>query len=248
MSTGFSNALPAFRAAGLAVAAALAFTSCTSASGTGPDRISRVLVIGDSMALGDGAGASGPDCGKTIQETARPDQAYGPVVATALGADISVLAVVGRGLVYNYENGTAPNMQTWLGYPKYERLPPRREAPGLVIIHLGTNDFYKHDAGAEFTDAYADLADHILSRYPHAKLVAMIGPMLDEQERSRASDAITAALARLPEKEAARATFIRVEPSELGDDWVGCDWRPTVAAHQKMAGMILSDLGLEQAH
>jgi len=230
--------------AGLALGSAIVLSGCASDPGAA-EKISDVLVIGDSMALGYGAGASGPKCEKSLGETARPDLAYGAVVATALGANLNVLAVPGHGLVRNYADAPGADMQTWLGYPAYDKLPPKSEAPGLVIIHLGTNDFYQHDPGTAFEEAYADLAGHILSTYPHARLVAMIGPMMGESDRARASEEIKAALDSLPARQAARTTFIHVDPKDLGPDSIGCDWRPTVAAHQKMAGIILSDLGLE---
>ena len=63
--------------------ALLSLAGCAAAPD--PD-FDKVLVIGDSMALGMGAGASGPDCELTLEQTARPYLAYGALVANAYAA------------------------------------------------------------------------------------------------------------------------------------------------------------------
>ncbi|MCA8902483.1 MAG: hypothetical protein KDA53_14670 [Hyphomonas sp.] len=219
--------------------ALLSLAGCAAAPD--PD-FDKVLVIGDSMALGMGAGASGPDCELTLEQTARPYLAYGALVANAYAAVPQVEAVPGIGLVRNYDGKFGATLQERLGAPEYRGLPPRSDAPKLVILHVGTNDFQDFDAGEAFEIAYAELAGHVLSTYPGVDLVAMIGPMLDDDSRALAGDRIQAALARLPAKDAARVHYIAFESGELGDDAVGCSWRPTVSAHRRMADRILQTL------
>lgn len=230
------------RASGVCLAGTLlALSACTDEA---PAEHS-ILVIGDSISLGQGAGGEGPNCNLSV-ETNRPDRAFGTRVALELGADLNVLALAGRGLVYNYNGAKLRTVQGWLQEDDYAILPNGKETPDVVFVHLGTNDFFKHDATEAFTPAYTELASTILERYPDAHLYALIGPMLDSEDRAVARDSIRAALEALPADQQDRATFYEFQSKDFIGLGIGCSWHPSAEMHDVMAQSLIKLIEREQ--
>ena len=205
------------------------------------ESISRILVIGDSISLGQGAGGKGPDC-PLSDETNREDLAYPALLAKKTNAELIVLAHAGRGLVRNYNDMPGQSIQDWLGPPDYRRLPGPDAAPDLVLVHVGTNDFHHYDPGPEFELAYTALIRHLLITYPKAQIVALIGPMLDDQDRGQAAEHIQAALASARENSQQRIDFILFDPKDQPNVGIGCQWHPSAKMQQAMADRILAQI------
>lgn len=203
--------------------------------------ITSILVIGNSISLGQGAGGKGPDC-PLSDETNREDLAYPALLAKETDADLIVLAQGGRGLVRNYNDMPGDTIQEWLGPPAYRRLPAPNSAPDLVLIHVGTNDFHHNDPGLEFERAYTALVQHLLTTYPKAHIVALIGPMLDDHDRNLAAARIQSALVAVPENSKQRVDFILFDPKDETNAGIGCQWHPSARMQQAMADRILAQI------
>jgi lysophospholipase L1-like esterase len=220
----------------LAAALVCVLQACSSQVQTAHERI---LVIGDSISLGQGAGGEGPHC-PLSPATNRADLAYPSLLAREFGADLEVLSRSGRGLVRNFDGSQIDTMQAWLGAPDYDRLPPAKHAPDIVILNLGHNDFYHNDTVTAFAPAYQQLTASILERYPQADLYALIGPMLEADDVSRASSSIETALSALSSEQKARVEFIKLRPSEFHGLGIGCAWHPNGPMHERIAKRILA--------
>jgi lysophospholipase L1-like esterase len=202
-------------------------------------QVRSMLVIGDSISLGYGAGEQGPDCGKVAGDLHRPDLSYAVVVARRLNARLELLAYSGRGLVHNYGKGRAPTIGE-LVTNRAIKEKVGETVPDVVIIHVGTNDFHQHDARAKFTPRYGALIDQLRSLYPHALIVGMFGPMLEGEEKIRAQEAIRSQINQRAAAGDRRLVLFLYGADPRRPDRVGCDWHPNAAAHEDMAEELIA--------
>ena len=201
-------------------------------------RVPRVLVIGDSISLGEGAGQVGPDCPLT-PETSRPGETYAAIVARAAGGELASLAISGRGLVRNYDDFPSLTMQQWLGENDFGRLPVADLAPDLILINLGTNDFHDNDPEPAFSAAYGNLLQTLRSRNPESLVYRLFGPMLDGAEALRADSAVRSAIKAQAAKGDSRVHYVRLPTDPHDPEMIGCNWHPSLKAHEAMAQRLL---------
>src|SRR5207253_1331322 len=62
------------------------------------------------------------------------------------------------------------------------RWPFPAPPPDVVVVNLGTNDFWKGDPGPSFETAYTAFLVKIRARYPAAPIIAALGPLLDGEK------------------------------------------------------------------
>jgi lysophospholipase L1-like esterase len=154
-----------------------------------PRSIRKIEFIGDSYTCGYGNALSIPAPPEGNPSTgfssANEDNylAWGNMVAQKLNAQYMCTAYSGRGMYRNFEGdtiGTLPQI--------YDRIFPDEElprwnfnwyVPDLVIIHLGTNDFYQEVTGnsildsARFVHSYSAFIKRVRTLYPEAKIVCV---------------------------------------------------------------------------
>ena len=138
----------------------------------------QMLVIGDSISTGYGIEGESQDCTFST-ETQNANRTFAAVAGRMLGADVSVIASSGRGLTRNWADDDRPTMRA-----VYNRLmlsePPAISSDiemDVVVVHLGTNDFWDGDPGVGFDNNYQDFLVRLRSDHPEALLVAGWGPM-----------------------------------------------------------------------
>ena len=170
----------------------------------------RIEFVGDSITAGAGMDAvnGAPACNAPPDGWGLPTenayQAFGPVIARELGAEIHLMGISGIGLVRNYSNTydarTLPQVYDFY-YPEVMDSPgkmdqPRWDAtqrmawvPDAIVIGLGTNDFgqgdpsdttqpYPHPpltAGA-FAAGHIAFADTLRGYYPNAHIFLISSP------------------------------------------------------------------------
>lgn len=205
-----------------------------------PELPGKVLIVGDSISLG--LGAMGPDksCPVTPEYNS-VKHSYGVQVANALGADYVMMAWPGIGLVHNYGKDQTNTMSMRL--TRADEIS-RLESTGpvqLVLINLGTHDFHQYDSSDRFIPAMKNLLSMMSERYPDATIYALTGPMLGGIENALHAHAVETAVDTV---NAEKGTAIRYLALNGGDQSVayGCQWHPSVPAHNHMAGMVLDDL------
>ncbi|HEX5006039.1 MAG TPA: GDSL-type esterase/lipase family protein, partial [Hyphomonadaceae bacterium] len=201
-----------------------------------PER--KILVIGDSITSGYGVECTDRSIGYT-HATQNADLAYPALVAKTFGADLQSISYDGRGLVKNFA-GDDETMDTlaWQTLPETNaRWPVGAWQPQVVIINLGSNDFWGGDPGETFDSAYLKMIRDLRSAYPDAQIVATIGSLLDAAGYKAAKASIQGAVDAV-KAEDSRVAFLELKPSRSAPQRYGCDWHPGRAAQTEMAGQV----------
>lgn len=206
----------------------------------------RLEILGDSITCG--YGNEGPDqyCNFSA-DTENHYLTYGAIAARAVGAELSAVAWSGKGVIYNYGDDTFEPLPE-----VYDRSVPTDGAsawgfgwqPHVVLVNLGTNDFSTDNDPSEtlFVGAYVDLLERLRQRYPAARILCTVAPLLGEPDASTVLGYIDQAVAE--RAAAGDANVARVDLSVANDGW-GCDWHPSVATHQAMAARLVAVLADE---
>ncbi len=201
-------------------------------------------VVGASVSCGYGNLGTAP-CGFTFPTESAFD-AYESVAARAVGAELSVVAISGRG-VYRNSDGTLTDTMPQI----YDRILPTslatapapawdfRVTPQVVVINLGKNDLAVGDPGQPFVDAYVTFTGALRERYPNAFIVCTTGPNLGDAAHAIQLAYVSAAL---DTRHAAGDDRIELLdwPEDTADEQ-GCDGHPNAAKHQTM-GDALAEL------
>ena len=205
-----------------------------------PDLPGKVLIIGDAISLGLGAMGPDKDCPLTPEYSSQ-SKAYGAQVADALGVDYVVIARPELGLVRNFGGDRTNTMSMRMTLTETAQRLDQTGPVQLVLINLGTHDFFQNDATDEFVPAMEDLLSDMTERYPDAIVYALTGPMLYGLDNGLHDIAVRKAVDAV---NAEKGTAIRYLALNGGDKSVaiGCKWHPSVPAHDHMAEMILDDL------
>jgi lysophospholipase L1-like esterase len=203
-----------------------------------------IELIGDSITCGYGDVGRGPAC-KFGPDTEDEPEAFGARAARMLGAAHVAIAWSGRGLFVNANADPADPMPVlWertLGDRPESRWDFAGYVPDVVVIDLGTNDFWNGDPGPGFEKAYEAFLARVRARYPRAHVVAFIGPMLAGDALKQARTYIAAAVAAARAGGDARVSTFEV-PAQSPADGYGCDYHPSVATHTKMAERLADEI------
>jgi lysophospholipase L1-like esterase len=206
-----------------------------------------IEIIGDSISAGYGNEGHDATC-HFSPLTENGDLAYGPIAARALGAEVSIIARSGHGLIRNRDN-TTDNLLPEL----YQRTVPsdphtpwqaHGDGPDVVVINLGTNDFAPGlpDLG-HFEAAYLRLIRDVRHNAPRAHIFVALGPMLsdafpaDESHLSIARTLHRSIVEQLTAQGDERVALIEF-PTQDGSRGFGCDWHPSLATHAAMGAQL----------
>ena len=205
-----------------------------------PDVPGKVLIIGDSIALGLGAMGADTSCPLT-PEFSTLRHSFGVQVADELGVGYEMIAWPGIGLVRNYGTDQTNTMSSRLSRrDEIKRLEAAKPVQ-LVLVNLGTHDFFESDPSETFVPAMEDLLTMLSTRYPDAVIYALTGPMLHGLDDALHDKAVREAVDAV---NAANGTQIRYLALDGGDEAVahGCQWHPSVPAHDRMTQLIIDDM------
>ncbi|MFF7308045.1 GDSL-type esterase/lipase family protein [Streptomyces sp. NPDC008137] len=210
----------------------------------------QIEFVGDSLTAGYGNLSASRDCtGEQVARTTNADVGYAALTARRLRADYQVNAYSGRGMVRNYNGGSPEeNYRTFydralLNVPGDVWQNPGTWRPGLVVVHLGTNDFSTpvnpgepwtdESLAAAYRSAYGGFLQKLRTRYgPGTTLLAVgAGPFAGHveqvvRERTGAGDR--------------RVRYWRLDDTDL--DFTGCHWHYSARDHRLLAGRLTSFL------
>ncbi len=232
-----------------------------------------IEIVGDSISAGYGnlGEEIHPNWGDAIAPcrfspfTESAYATYGWLAAKKLKADASILAASGFGM-YQSNQGSTEHV-----LPKfYNRIIADNEnptwnfnekvRPQVVVINLGTNDFYSGNkcptVNAEYyKEAYSDFINTIRKNNSQAWIFCTIGPMLSDWYPSgcKVLTNVKTHIQSVIEKHQAdgddRISFLEFHPeSDLSDctpdyksctETTGCDWHPNVTVQQRMADILV---------
>jgi hypothetical protein len=198
-----------------------------------------IEVVGASVSCGYGNLGTAL-CGFTFPTESSYD-AYESVAARDVGAELSVVAISGRG-VYRNSDGSLTDTMPQL-YDRIFAAAPEpawdfRVTPQVVVINLGKNDLAGGDPGQAFVDGYVTFTGALRNRYPDAFIVCTTGPNLGDAAHAIQLGYVNAAVdARHADGDD------RIEvldwPEDTADEQ-GCDGHPN-AAKDKTMGDALAD-------
>ncbi|HSY41272.1 MAG TPA: SGNH/GDSL hydrolase family protein, partial [Polyangia bacterium] len=213
-----------------------------------PEAPARLLeFVGDSITAGYGNLGTSANCEYSV-ETQSFEQTYGAVAGRFVTADVSAVAVSGRGVYRNFDKTTEGTMPLLFGQTLANDPAPQWKpvaAPDVVVVNLGTNDFVGDDPGADFDNAYERFAQELRESRPGSYLLFTVGPMLEGPALTHVRDTILAvALARRSQGDdrVGMLEFPREEPADLG-----CGYHPNAGKHhamgEQLAGFLSQTLG-----
>jgi len=206
-----------------------------------PPPVGRLIeVVGASVSCGYGDLGTSP-CGFSYATESHYD-AYESVAARALGAELEVVAISGRGMYRNSDGTTANTMPMLYTRALAGSATPAwdfRATPDVVVINLGKNDFGVGDPGTAFVDAYVSFAAMLRQRFARALIVCATGPNLGADNHARQVNYVNTVIAT--RQRAGDSNIVLLDWSEQTASQTGCDDHPTAAKQQQM-GMALADL------
>lgn len=202
----------------------------------GPTRL--IEIIGDSISCGYGILCNDPNQGFSA-DTEAETLAYGARTARALGVAHVSVAYSGKGITQNYGGYTDDLMpEVW------ERTLADDSAsvwefsytPDVVVLHLGTNDFWNGDPGPTFVPKYEAFLAKVRARYPQAYVLVALSPMLENANRTTCRTYLQQVVSDAADP---KVTFVEFA-QQLSSDGLGCDYHPNLVTNQKMA-VVLED-------
>jgi lysophospholipase L1-like esterase len=210
----------------------------------------RIEFVGDSVTCGYGDLGTDPSQ-HFSPETEDEGTAYGALTAIALGAQRSVIAYSGIGMIRSNEGSTIDPMpvrfrRTLADDPTSSWAFSDR-APDVVVVNLGTNDFARGDPGSAFQRRYVDFLQTLRGLYPETTLVGALSPMLTdaypagEMQRTKATAYIRGAVDERRSAGDRRVSYFEFAEQRLSDGF-GSDYHPNAATHRRMATQLVDAL------
>lgn len=198
----------------------------------------RIELIGDSLSCGYGIEAPNAFCGDQ-KPFENPDLTCVGLLAKKLDADLTIIAFSGKGLVRNYgETGPVSDDPLPFYYDRTLANDPDKKwnftksVPGLVIIHLGWNDFWSDSPDRKiFTGGLRKLIDRVRANYPGVPVLclSMTKPRLREMIQSVVSD--------LEKEGDGKIGYCDI--GIVGSTEFGCDYHPNAKANARFLERLL---------
>ena len=199
----------------------------------------KIEFIGNSITCGYGNEGDNQHCDFSPQ-TENNYLSYAAIAAREIDYDPSFIAWSGKGVLRNYDMDsihTLPSIfNRTIALEDKEWSFEKHEAPEIVVINLGTNDYaHQNPDSVKFQQAYSQLIFQVRYYYPDAKIVCLIGPMMSEgwpknhHVLSSFSNTLTSLLQQL--RTIGVANLYSFEMKAQGDYGYGCDWHPSVKQH-----------------
>ncbi len=216
----------------------------------------RIEIIGDSITCGYGVEVCTTDPANAHYTSAASNayDAYGAVAARALNAEYMAVAYSGRGMYRN--NSTAPQTipdlydLTLPDEPTSPIWNTKVWTPDVVVVNLGTNDFYAAPTDdALYQSTYVTFLQTLRGYYPAAQIILTTSPMLSNYYPNLPSgtpqqswtdedndlQAIVATRAAAGDKNITLLTIPSQTPACYGEDY-----HPSVATQQAMATQVVT--------
>lgn len=233
--------------AGYGVSQFLGFNFGTGGELLTPDESNnpvRLEVIGDSITCGYGNLGANATCHFSL-DTESAFSAYPQIAARLLGAPPATqLCISGRGIVrtngrslsntsmtlpkaFPYTLG--PNGHETIQGPLWTFPTAPGQQPTVVVVNLGTNDYWDNKEPATYRTEYINFVKQIRSRYPNAYIFLSIGSMNYNPEA-----AIQDVVNQLKKQGEQKISYLRFPGQQNVSGGIGCDYHPGKLTHKLM--------------
>jgi len=205
----------------------------------------RVIFVGDSITAGFGVRGETKSC-DYLPATNAPLMGYAALSADILGADYHLIAISGRGVVYNWDNNPNPVMPVQIDLtladdPNGEKWDHSRFQADIIVIALGTNDWSVINPGKEkFRAGYLSLLRDLRARYKDAHIIAVNGPLLDGDKKASVRDGIDYAIDTFEDE---NVSTLDVALASDGLVW-SCNSHPGQDSMKEMAKLLAKHISL----
>jgi lysophospholipase L1-like esterase len=207
-----------------------------------PPPARRLLFFGDSVTCGYGVDGQYP-CGFSVS-TESAAHSYAGRVADFLGADATMVAWSGRGLLRNYgspgtrDSGTLPDF-AWQTLANDADLAwdTSQDQYDAVIITIGGNDFSTQPtpSSSDWVDALVAFCADVRAHYPDVPIVLGTGPMSHDP-----ADLVAAAFPQVAATgPTALASAQGLMSSRRHPEEVGCDTHPGDVVATRMSAVFI---------
>ena len=210
----------------------------------------KIEFVGNSITCGYGNEGTSGNCSFS-PETENAYAAYGAITARKLDADYNSVAYSGKGMYRNSDGKTTNTMSLIydkifpdsINSPKWDF---KKSQPDMVVINLGTNDFYKGIPDSViFVNTYVNFLKRLRSYYPSATFVCIESPYfndsyLSEGRGTKMKNYINASKNKMKLIGDTKVYTFFSSPLEDGD--YGCDMHPNLKRHEKMADELAKEI------
>jgi lysophospholipase L1-like esterase len=210
-----------------------------------PPRQTRFIeLVGDSITCGYGVLGDGPTCAFGPDSESEPD-AYGALAAVQLEAAHASIAYSGKGVFQNYGGEVSALVPEVYGRVFGDAPEPAWSfsgyTPDVVVVNLGTNDYWNGDPGPGFEMAYEAFLTQVRAHHANAWIVVVLSPMLSEGSRASARTRLESVVAAAHVRGDERVDFLELDEQDEADG-LGCDYHPGRATQRKMADRLVRKL------
>lgn len=218
-----------------------------------PEKSRKIEFIGDSITCGYGVDEQNASA---TYSTSNSDgsKSFAYKTAEKLGADFSMFAASGFGIISGYTGGELNTLQTIppyydsLGFSWYT-LPDGSKPmdlawnydvsePDAIVINLGTNDssYCKSDEAkkAAFVKGYIDFLKHVRSKNPTAEIFCTLG-IMGQDLYPQIEEAVASYTKETGDK---LVTCLEFDVQNMNDG-VCVDWHPTETSYEKAADTLV---------
>jgi lysophospholipase L1-like esterase len=115
-------------------------------------------------------------------------------------------------------------------------IPAFSTKPDIIVIALGTNDFFSGDPGVQYQIAYEQfITDIVRVHAPGVPILLATSPMMSGESRTKMREYLDAIAATLSDPK------IRVVEiaEQQATDGIGCQFHPSSATQRKMAAQVV---------
>lgn len=219
-----------------------------------PER--RIEFIGNSITCGYGNEISTtlPDNFHFTSANENNYKAWGAVAARNLNAQYSCVAYSGRGLMQNNTGtrvGTMPLIYDQIiaddSTTKWDHFS---YSPDVVVVNLGTNDFYAETTSASYTvdsatfvQTYINFISKLRGYYPNASFVCCVGVMMGDsypagkKQWTRIQNYVSTVSKYFNTNGDKKVYYLMLPPQSAP---YGEDWHPTAATGKRMADQLVA--------
>lgn len=210
----------------------------------------RLEVIGDSITCGFGNIGPNATCPFSI-DTSSAYSSYSQVASRLLGINPATqLCMSGRGIVRAVgapmgSNDTtlpqafpytlAPIGGNTLVGPQWAFPTAASEQPNVVVVNLGTNDFWDGMEPSTYRAGAVTFVKQIRARYPNAHIFLAVGAMTHQPQT-----ALQAAITTLKTAGDNKVSFLKFELQQNVAGGLGCQYHPGKLTHEIMGQTLVT--------